>query len=82
VFDLSDQNNWIEDVEGMVRIRAPGKRYRTYTDNLEPLFQNDLLIKTSDRTNGDSWPEQHLGIPGSPNRRWRTKHIMDPRWRP
>jgi hypothetical protein len=82
VFDLSDQSDWMEDVEGMVRIRAPGRRCRTCTDNLEPLFQNDLLIKTLERTNGDSWLEEHLGIPGSTSRRWRTKHIRHPDWRP
>jgi hypothetical protein len=74
VFDLSDQNDWIEDVEGMARIGAPGRRYRTYRDKMEHLFQNDLLIKILEGTNGDSRLEEHLGIPGSRSRRWRTRH--------
>jgi hypothetical protein len=64
VFDLTDQNDWMECVEGMVRIRSRRKRYRAYTGNLEPLLQDDLVIKILERTNGDSWREEHLGIPG------------------
>jgi hypothetical protein len=69
VFDLSDQDDWIEDVEGMVRIRAPGKRYRIHMDNLEPLLQNDLLVQILERTSGDSWLAEHLGIRGNMTRR-------------
>jgi hypothetical protein len=49
---------------------------------MEPLFQKDLLIRIFERTNGDSWLEEHQGIRGSTSRRRRTKHMMDPRWRP
>jgi hypothetical protein len=59
VFDLSDQDDWIEDVEGVVRIRAPGGRYRICRGDPEPLLQNDLLVKILERTNGDSWLAEH-----------------------
>jgi hypothetical protein len=78
VFDPSDQDDWIEDVEGMVRIRSLGGRHRICTGNLEPPLQNDLLVKILERTNGDSWLAEHLGIQGSTPRHWRTKHIADP----
>jgi hypothetical protein len=39
LFDLSDQNDWIEDAEAMVRISAPGRGYGAYTDNREHCFR-------------------------------------------
>jgi hypothetical protein len=80
VFGLSDQNDWMGDAEGMQRIGARARSYRAYTDNLEPLFQNDSLVKIFERTNGDSWLEGNLGAPGSTSRRCRAKDMRDPRW--
>jgi hypothetical protein len=65
----------------MVRVRAPGRSYRPYANTLELLFHRDLLVKIFERTTGVSGPGEYLEIAGSPNRQWRAKHMVDPRWR-
>jgi hypothetical protein len=66
----------------LVRIRDPAKRRGTYTDDSEPLFQNDLLGRILAAVNGDTRLVRRLGIPCATSRRWHDKHLLHPKWRP
>jgi hypothetical protein len=41
VFDEREAKEWMGEMNGMLRIRDPARNRRTYTEDLEPLFQND-----------------------------------------
>jgi hypothetical protein len=66
----------------LIGIRDPAKNRRTFTDHLEPLFQNGLLEKILAAVNGDTWLERRLGIPYATSRGWHDKHLLHPEWRP
>jgi hypothetical protein len=58
---------WLREHERLVRIRDPAKGWRTYTGDLGPVFQNDLLGRILAAVNGDTGVERRLGMaPGDP----------------
>jgi hypothetical protein len=54
MFDETEEVEWLRDMNQLIRIRDPAKKRRTYTDDLEPLFQNDLLGRVLVAVNGDT----------------------------
>jgi hypothetical protein len=57
--------------------RRPVHKHRTHTDELEPLFENNLLIRILNQRDGSEWLEEHLGIPKSTAAYWKRKITMD-----
>jgi hypothetical protein len=82
MFDETEEMEWLRDMNQLVRIRDPAKRRRKYTDDLEPLFQNDLLGRILAAVNGDTWLERRLGIPCATSRGLHAKHLLHLEWRP
>jgi transposase len=82
MFDLTEDLEWLQDWQAIHRVPSPHRRYRNYSDDLEPLFQNNLSGRMMTRPNGASWIASHLGIPRSTMQGWHRKHAMDPDWRP
>ena len=82
VFDQSEEQEWMTEVQQMRRIKSPSRKYRHYTDDLEMLFQGDLLSRILGERNGDQWLEEHLGIPRSTSRGWHKHLLLNPTWRP
>jgi hypothetical protein len=63
MFNETEEMEWLRDMGQLVRISEPAKGRRTYTDDLEPLFQNDPLGRYLAAVNGETWLERRLGIP-------------------
>jgi hypothetical protein len=74
MFDETEEMEWLRDMNQLIRIRYQAKGWRSYTDDLEPLFQNDLLGRILAAVNGNTWLERRLAIPCATSRGWRDKH--------
>jgi hypothetical protein len=80
MFDRTQGLDWLPDWQAINRVTSSYRRYRNYLDDLEPLFQNDVLGRMIAQPNGSRWVASHLGIPHSTARRWHRMHAMDSGW--
>jgi hypothetical protein len=55
VFDQTEETEWFGEVLAMHRIRDPVHKHRRYTDDLEPLFQNNMLMRRLNQGDGPEW---------------------------
>jgi hypothetical protein len=69
MFDRTQDLQWLQDWQAIHRVPSSYRRYRNDSDDLEPLFQNDLLGRMIDQPNGSRWIASHLGISHSTARR-------------